>query len=947
MKKTITLVLMALNFTLLNAQDFTLGTLPDIQNLTVNDVLAAKYYAEMQYFIDNKTALNLQFVSSLGDNTAYGYNGYQSPAADFQRAKNGFDMLKNAGIPYSPCLGNHDMDYVPCMDKQELSLTRFNQYFPVSEYSSTPNYGGSFRNMSNNYFLFSASGMDFIVVTIQSHDPHAYYDQTSIAWANGVIDQYPNRRAILMTHDFYDNRGLVADIIKKHDNLFMAVCGHTCARESYWTELSPGGNIVHVLVTDYQCDADKGATLRYYTFKPAENKICAYTYNAPTKTFETDANSQFCMDYVMTTNAPSIALSQSASIIEGAENGKSFTVKLTNDQFVANLTKTNWTVSNLPAGVSVASVNRISATEATITLTGSSTIGTYTSDITTVSVTVAKAELSSGVTNVTANKGITLSKAPFPIPGKIEAEGYTSMLGVQLETSTDAGAGQNVGFIDAGDWMNYKVNVAAAGTYTVNFRVASTTTGKSLLLQNNNGSAVYGTINLPNTGGWQTWQTVSAVVQLNAGVQELVVGSATGGFNVNWMQFTSSTPTPFITLSQSATIKEAEEDGKTIKVTLHNDKFSPNLTSKNWTITNLPAGVTAGNISRSNDTVVVISLIGNSVKGTYTADITNVTVAITLAEMMSQSQNVSANSGVILTHVINVANGISWNSYDLVMGSSSPQAIITSNSINANLEFYESSNDDGVDKTSLFTTFDATAHQNAFNNVNNRWFTGSYPYAGVSTVARGSDANESNTPTPTGAMDLMLHPPSNNHLTVCAFIVPQTGSYSVSGLAARRVSANGASTLFKVFNAQKQLIATITATNNNAWASDANIYTLGTLQAGDKIYFATDNDADFAYDATEISWTVTLDVTTEIKTNVVYDNLDVYPNPATNGILNIDWFGDNSVANSIQIYDVQGRLRMNSIVRKNETKVQINIQALPAGVYMLNMNNTVRKFVVQ
>ena len=947
MKKLGTLLFVVLNIAMLNAQNFTLGTLPDIQNLTVNDVQAAKYYNEMQYFIDNKTALNLQFVSSLGDNTTYGYNNYQSPAADFQRAKNGFNMLKNAGIPYSPCIGNHDMDYVPCMDKQELSLNRFNQYFPVSEYSSTPNYGGSFRNMANNYFLFSASGMDFIVVTIQSHDPHAFYDQTSIAWANGVLDQYPNRRAILMTHDFYDNRGLIADVVKKHDNLFMAICGHTCARESYWTELSPGGNIVHVLVTDYQCDADKGATLRYYTFKPAENKICAYTYNAPTKTFETDANSQFCMDYTMVANAPSITLSQSGAINEGAENGKSFTVTLAKDQFVANLTKANWSVSNLPAGVSVASVTLTSATEATITLSGSSTIGTYSSDITTVSVTALKAELLSGLTNVTANKGISLSKAPFPIPGKIESEGYTSMLGVQLETCTDAGAGQNVGYIDAGDWMNYKVNVATTGTYTLSFRVASTAVGKSVLLQNSNGSTVYGTINLPNTGGWQTWQTVSAVVQLNAGAQEIVVGSATGGFNLNWMEFTSTSATPFITLSQTASIKEAEEDGKTITVTVHNDKFTANISNVNWTITNLPTGVSVGSIVQSNDTVVVITLSGNSVKGTYSADITNVTVAILAAQTIGNTQTVSANSGIILTHVINIGSGISWNSYDAVMGSSSPQATITSNSTNANLQFYESTNDDGVDQSALFTTFDATAHPNAFNNVNNRWFNSSYPYAGISTVGRGSDGGESNAAAPTGVMDLMLHPPTNNHLTVCAFVVPQTGNYSVAGLAARRVSANGANSLFKVFNNQKQLISTITATNNNAWASDANIYTLGTLQAGDKIYFAVDNDVDYSYDATEIAWTVTLDITTEVKTNVVYDNLDVYPNPTTGGILNIAWFGDNSVANSIQIYDIQGRLRMNSIVRKNESKVQINIQALPAGVYMLNMNNTARKFVVQ
>ena len=46
-------------------------------------------------------------------------------------------------------------------------------------------------------------------------------------------------------------------------------------------------------MTDYQCDKDKGATIRYYTFKPAENKIYAYTYNITNNEYEKDENSQF------------------------------------------------------------------------------------------------------------------------------------------------------------------------------------------------------------------------------------------------------------------------------------------------------------------------------------------------------------------------------------------------------------------------------------------------------------------------------------------------------------------------------------------------------------------------------------------------------------------------------------------------------------------------------
>jgi hypothetical protein len=126
------------------------------------------------------------------------------------------------------------------------------------------------------------------------------------------------------------------------------------------------------------------------------------------------------------------------------------------------------------------------------------------------------------------------------IPNKIEAENYCSMSGIQLETTTDANAGQNVGYIDGGDYMSYKINVPSAGEYAVSYRVASNSAGMTLRLESLGGSTVYSTVNLPNTAGWQTWQTVTQNVQLPAGIQELAIATATGGFNLNWIDFSST-----------------------------------------------------------------------------------------------------------------------------------------------------------------------------------------------------------------------------------------------------------------------------------------------------------------------------------------------------------------------------------------------------------------------
>ncbi|MBW4840950.1 MAG: discoidin domain-containing protein, partial [Paenibacillaceae bacterium] len=65
--------------------------------------------------------------------------------------------------------------------------------------------------------------------------------------------------------------------------------------------------------------------------------------------------------------------------------------------------------------------------------------------------------------------------APSTIPGKIEAENFSTMNGIQTEPTSDTGGGLNVGWIHVGDWLDFNVNVLNAGTYTVEYRVASNT----------------------------------------------------------------------------------------------------------------------------------------------------------------------------------------------------------------------------------------------------------------------------------------------------------------------------------------------------------------------------------------------------------------------------------------------------------------------------------------
>jgi len=122
----------------------------------------------------------------------------------------------------------------------------------------------------------------------------------------------------------------------------------------------------------------------------------------------------------------------------------------------------------------------------------------------------------------------------------IQAESWCQMSGVKTETTSDAGGGLNVGYIDGGDWMTYSVNIPTTGTYKVSYRVAAQAGGGQLQLEKAGGSPVYSNINVPATGGWQNWQTISHNVVLPAGEQLIALSAITGGFNINWLKVEST-----------------------------------------------------------------------------------------------------------------------------------------------------------------------------------------------------------------------------------------------------------------------------------------------------------------------------------------------------------------------------------------------------------------------
>ena len=113
--------------------------------------------------------------------------------------------------------------------------------------------------------------------------------------------------------------------------------------------------------------------------------------------------------------------------------------------------------------------------------------------------------------------------------------------GVDLEACDDTGCGYDVGWTSAGQWFRYTVNAASAGTYTVSLRLSSPNgVTDGLHIASSSGTNLSGDINVPATGGWQTWATVTASVTLPAGQQTLTVDQDNGGWNMYYMAFAAS-----------------------------------------------------------------------------------------------------------------------------------------------------------------------------------------------------------------------------------------------------------------------------------------------------------------------------------------------------------------------------------------------------------------------
>ena len=143
--------------------------------------------------------------------------------------------------------------------------------------------------------------------------------------------------------------------------------------------------------------------------------------------------------------------------------------------------------------------------------------------------------------------GFGLSYGPPPTRDAYavtQGESFGSQSGVQLENTSDTGGGQNVGWIAPGDWIAYPgMNFGSPTALRVTTRRASgsNATGTIQYRLDSTTGPIIASVPVSNTGGWQSWGSVTTNLSGTAtGVHTLFItftGSGGDFVNINWFQF--------------------------------------------------------------------------------------------------------------------------------------------------------------------------------------------------------------------------------------------------------------------------------------------------------------------------------------------------------------------------------------------------------------------------
>ena len=175
-------------------------------------------------------------------------------------------------------------------------------------------------------------------------------------------------------------------------------------------------------------------------------------------------------------------------------------------------------------------------------------------------------------------RGTPFTGTPIAIPGIIEAENFdkggqnvayydkalrnqgamyrtTEDVDVYASDDTQLSSRYVVKAFESAEWLNYTINVRTAGNYNIEVRAATAQTDAAYRILID-GVDVTGRRSVPNTGGWSSyqWMTAKTNVPLTAGKHVLRMVSVTPSFGLNQIRISTPGSNP-ASASSSGSVK--------------------------------------------------------------------------------------------------------------------------------------------------------------------------------------------------------------------------------------------------------------------------------------------------------------------------------------------------------------------------------------------------------
>ncbi|MGC4042970.1 MAG: metallophosphoesterase [Armatimonas sp.] len=281
--------------------DFTLVTLSDTQNYS--EKFPEQFHAQTRWVVDNIGRERIAFVTHVGDIVQNG----ASDMREWDVASGAMQTLVGA-VPFGVVAGNHDYDAV---GDTKAVMTTYQRRFGQDLFGKVPTTREFGPEDQNSAHIFKAAGQEFLSLHLE-HDPR----DSALAWAQGVLNKYPNLPALMTTHtylsDVTDQRDqkpycrangnsaeqVYQGFIRKNPRLFLVQCGHWWTRGGETTQLSTndyGGRVIELL-SDYQGRKNGGdGWLRLLRFDLRGRQLHIQTYSPTLKQFERDLDSEFTL----------------------------------------------------------------------------------------------------------------------------------------------------------------------------------------------------------------------------------------------------------------------------------------------------------------------------------------------------------------------------------------------------------------------------------------------------------------------------------------------------------------------------------------------------------------------------------------------------------------------------------------------------------------------------